>query len=361
MLTFVKIYTKVLKFLNVIAVIVVVRIYFWRCLMTDFKMNCSFSDISSYIKRKDQNISEQDLQGLSSIFNQCDEIDNRTKLEGKDGILNNAEWRKFITLAGEKFTGLLTDFKAETELKALNRAQIESAAPQDNTRVAPKIILEPIKLEEYNYKNDPNYNKVLAFITKGAKEHDNKKVDAKRADEIVKEVLTICKKYNISDLSTIVAQILNIESGGFVFDDDVMVNSGSQFKGVMQVNFETICCIYGEAYAGKVSKGKDKSGKDQFISSKRSSDVYKYDNEHYYSQDASRISQLKKNYPTQKDLYQAIQKDPSLGIEVGIIAFKAKIGYAKGDVKKGVEGYCKGQYTCDLTGAPLKVSIKNRK
>lgn len=191
MLTFVKIYTKVLKFLNVIAVIVVVRIYFWRCLMTDFKMNCSFSEISSYIKRKDQNISEQDLQGLDSIFNQCDEIDDRTKLKGKggDGLLNNAEWKKFITLAGEKFTKLLADFKADADVEAYNKKQNEQKADKTRYEIPKHLELPPqvstqVKRQKIASGVEGFSDKYNALVTKYAEKY---KLDPNLVKAVIKK------------------------------------------------------------------------------------------------------------------------------------------------------------------------------
>ena len=59
-------------------------------------------------------------------------------------------------------------------------------------------------------------------------------------------------------------------------------------------------------------------------------------------------------------MYKAIQSDVGLGIEMGILTFKIKLSYARGNVSKAQSEYCVGQYTCDLLDVPAKFDIKKR-
>lgn len=106
------------------------------------------------------------------------------------------------------------------------------------------------------------------------------------------------------------------------------------YKGVMQVDFKTCQCIYSEG--GKINEAWHKA---------------------HFSQDDARIDEMKKKYPTAKDLFQAIQKDVELGLEVGIIALKAKIHEAKNSVSGGISKYCGGNYSCNLLNVPSTINF----
>ena len=79
-----------------------------------------------------------------------------------------------------------------------------------------------------------------------------------------------------------------------------------------------------------------------------------YDHRHFAADD-ERINELKKKYPTVDALYQAIQSDVSLGLEVGIMAFKGKLSRAKGYTGKAVSQYCAGQYRVASDTIPARI------
>lgn len=195
------------------------------------------------------------------------------------------------------------------------------------------------KFEKINYKNHPKYEQTLALVKK--RMDKNNSMDKaqggekynEHAEYVTKIVIEKCQKYNIEDLIPVVAEMLGVESGGYVFNDEVMVHKGSKYKGVMQCDLTTCLVIYGEGRG-------------------------EYDHKRYCKQDESRINELKSKYPTAKDLYNAIQHDAELGLEVGIMALKIKIAANKGSVSKGIQGYCGNQYRCKIPGVPTKIDIR---
>ncbi|MBS4760856.1 MAG: hypothetical protein KHX03_09190 [Clostridium sp.] len=239
--------------------------------------------------------------------------------------------------------------KASGEFKNTNidEYQVQPAA-RDATYVAPKVLpeVENVKkatkeeaekvlerkprdgktayiddYKDYKPKDEAKYNKVL--------KHVSKKASGEKAHGIANMVCSLSEKYGIDPEITVA--ILEKETGGYNFKDSVMVNPGKQYKGVMQVDKTTIECMYADGDAWK----KMKSGTRKAILS--------YDHRHFKADD-ERIAELKKKYPTEDALYQAIQKDVSLGVEVGIMAYKGKLSRAKGDTRKALAQYCGSQY-----------------
>ncbi len=177
----------------------------------------------------------------------------------------------------------------------------------------------------YRAKNMVKYNKVYDYIKKCADDHGNSKADIKA---IANMVCKLSDNYGIDP--ELIAPILGTESGGFVFTPRVMSGRKS-YKGVMQVDFTTIETLYAEDYS---SKKKYPSKHAEAIS---------YDHMHC-KQDQARIDELKKKYKTPQALWEAIQTDVSLGVEVGIMAYKMKLHKHKGDVKAALAEYCGNQY-----------------
>lgn len=155
-----------------------------------------------------------------------------------------------------------------------------------------------------------------------------------KAENITKMVIEKCQKYDIEEIAPVIADVLGNESGGYNFCKKSMENPGGLYKGVMQVDFKTCQCIYSEG--GKINEAWHKA---------------------HFSQDDARIDEMKKKYPTAKDLFQAIQKDVELGLEVGIIALKAKIHEAKNSVSGGISKYCGGNYSCNLINVPNTINF----
>ncbi len=141
------------------------------------------------------------------------------------------------------------------------------------------------------------------------------------ANRVTDMVMRLTKKYEIEDLAPLIADMMGYETGGYDFSNKVLKNEGRKYKGVMQVDFETCQCIFSEG----PQKNKDWHKK-------------------HFTQDDKRIAGLKAKYKTASQLYSAIQKDVELGLEVGIIAYKAKLSVAKGDVHKALAMYCGSQY-----------------
>lgn len=173
-----------------------------------------------------------------------------------------------------------------------------------------------------------------------------------KAEYVTKMVIEKCEKYKVEDLAEVVAEILGIESGGYDFSDKVLKRPGSQFKGVMQVNLEACCILYGES----CPKFIDFDGKVR--SSNLKSEDYKGDQKRHCKQDLVRINKLKEKYPTPQSLYQAIQKDIGLGLEVGILFLKYKISLKKNNVKAGIYAYGDENFKkYNFEYAPEKINI----
>ncbi|MCM1003680.1 MAG: hypothetical protein NC408_04990 [Candidatus Gastranaerophilales bacterium] len=312
-----------------------------------------------------------DISKLTGLLKTAAEkIDNNGNKNGKiDGIeisifKNEASTLKHTRqISAQEYNSVFSNdrISADFDLKE------QYVCVPDKTRVAQKEPIElqtqkNISLDIYNYKSDPQYERVCNLITKQYTSHGVKKPTQEQIDKIARMVLEKCNKYNVSDLAPVIAQMLGTESGGYVFNDRVLVHSGSQFKGVMQVNLEAICCMYGEQELRDIQIGgiNKKTKKPKIVSGKKDKGIYEAEYKKHYSQDAARINELKAKYPTPKDLYLAIQKDPELGLEVGIIVFKAKISASKGSVSGAIAGYCGSQYTCDTSGCPRKIDVSQR-
>ena len=175
--------------------------------------------------------------------------------------------------------------------------------------------------KDYKPSNPQKYNKVLTYI--------NKKVKGERGIAIANMVCAKSEEYGIDP--EITARILDVETGGFVFNERSMNPTKNSHKGVMQVDRTTIECMYADP----------KNANNTKLSQHQR--AVAYDHRHFVA-DQERIDQLKKQYPTVDDLYNAIQTDVTLGLEVGIIAYKGKLSRHKGDVKSALAEYCGSQY-----------------
>lgn len=210
----------------------------------------------------------------------------------------------------------------------------------DNTRVAPKPAALPVvkkvniktkpkngmtdyltDFKDYKPSDQKKYNKVLSYI--------QKKVKGERAVAIANMVCAKSEEYGIDP--EITARILDLETGGFVFNKHSMDTGNQKHKGVMQVDKTTIECMYANGNDWKKLKPSD------------SRYAYSYDHRHYVA-DQERIDQLKKQYPTADALYNAMKTDVELGLEVGLIAYKGKLSRYKGNVNKALAEYCGSQY-----------------
>ena len=188
------------------------------------------------------------------------------------------------------------------------------------------------EFKDYKPSNQQKYDKVYSYIEREIpKAESGKKADPARVKSIANMVYALSDRYGVD--AEITAAILRKETGGYQFTDKVMVHGESKYKGVMQVDLTTIECMYAN-YNDWKTKGKQLTAHEYAVS---------YDHKHFASDDA-RIAELKKLYPTPEDLHLAIQKDVSLGVEVGIMAYKGKLSKHKGNTRKALAEYCGSQY-----------------
>ncbi len=231
------------------------------------------------------------------------------------------------------------------DLKFAERFNVEDLKLAENINLLKKSDGKTAYLEiykDYEPKDKKKYQIVENYVrTNYAKQHSGK-IDKNAIKGITNMVSALSEKYGVDP--EIIAGILNVESGGYVFSDKVMKNPGRQYKGVMQVDLETLECMYADPNDWK-TKG-SKLTKHQYAVS--------YDHRHYAADDA-RIAELKKEYPTPEALYEAIQSDVSLGVEVGIMAFKGKLSRTKGYTSQAVKQYCAGQYRVTSDTIPERI------
>ncbi len=211
-------------------------------------------------------------------------------------------------------------------------------SPETNSTVAAKTILpskntnapkreitdNTSEFSKYIPSDPVKYSKVLEAIIK-----NKNLLDKSRAVGIANMVCAISDKYQIDP--EITAHILGAETGGYQFTKRVMVHDGSRYKGVMQVDFDNIKSIYADV--------KDANNMNLSEHERRLA----YDHRHF-AKDQARIDELKKKYPTPESLYEAIQYDVALGVEVGIMAYKAKLSMSKGNTRLALSRYCGDQY-----------------
>ncbi len=208
-------------------------------------------------------------------------------------------------------------------------------------------------VENDDYKNHPRYQEVrdLAEKTFFKKNKSYKSWNSlSTADRekfqnnielATKMVLEMSDKYEVADLAPVFIQMICHESG---FDFDyTLEKKNSQYKGVMQVGIDAICSIYGQGIEKPIDRGDGK-----LIKSSYSNDAYEAEQKRCLKKDIERINELKKKYPTPESLYEAIKTDVELGVEVGILTYKIKLAYSKGNVAAAQKKYCCGQYTCEI-------------
>ena len=146
----------------------------------------------------------------------------------------------------------------------------------------------------------------------------------KLAKREIERVVQKCQKYNMLELAPIIAFRLGEETGGYVYPGESkekksLHSPDGTYFGSMQVDNTVLECIYGE------------NSKNKRI---------KYDYEHYYSNDEKFINIIKKQYPTIQKLKDAMKTDVDLGLEIGILYFRSRLRFAKGNVNAAHEKYC---------------------
>ena len=323
------------------------------------KTNMSLETINKYFESQGIELTSDEKKQINTIFQASDTWDDEQKAKGSDGVLNATEAALFVTKLAS-FSQKIKD-GVNNLIKGLGlefkpvRKEIE-ATPVDATRVTntEKEVLENISNNKKsvdaiealsktrNINNSMHYSKasILEIALdqairrmpevknlKTAPERINKvktkypyayKKALEKANYVTDMVMKNCKKYEIADLMPVVTAMLGYESGGFVFLPKVMVHGKSQFKGVMQVSKGMIKDIYNDTS----------------------------------SSDVKFVQELKSKYKTPEKLYDKIQSNVELGLQVGILVFKLKLRLANGNVARGVKNYCGDQYKYDY---PLKV------
>jgi len=216
----------------------------------------------------------------------------------------------------------IPDLRGEIERKEkIESPFISSAKPEIKTEA--RLTGWKGEFQEYQPTNQVKYNRVLNRIKKN--KNLSNKGDAKY---IANMVCTLSDRYGLDPEITV--SILERESQ-FNFTPRVMVHKGSQYKGVMQVNPEIIRCMY--------ANPKDANNKKLTLKQRKEAGSHVH-----YAHDDARISELKTKYPTPEKLYEAIQKDVALGIEVGIMAYKASLSMNRGSTTAALAQYCGNQY-----------------
>lgn len=289
------------------------------------------------------------LKGLAKEIAQ--KIDNAGN---KNNIIDKGnEISLFYDEANKAFKQGQLSFNEYNSIFAFNSFEPDKyVAARDATYVAPPKAAIAAQQTKPAVQKDSKYEKVSSLVEKQLvkrlpKGRSGQKCSSiadlpqsKQAEYrekiayITKMVIEKCEKYEIEDLAPVIAEMLGVETGGYNFTERVMKNPGRSYKGVMQVDYETCKSIYSEGGAKYVDWHK-----------------------RHFSQDDQRIAELKAKYPTAKSLYNAIQEDVELGLEVGIIAFKAKIHQSKGSVAGGIAKYCGNQYKCNIPGVPSRFDV----
>ena len=229
------------------------------------------------------------------------------------------------TAGTSQSSGSVSIFNFEPEVSIEGDVLITSKNPTNPTNNVDTSWLK--KYANYKPRNTAKYNKIKKFVENYTKEKGNRSANIK---EITNMICKLSDDYGIDP--EIIATILAHETGGFVFTADVM-SRRTNYKGVGQVDRDVVDCLYAD----------ENYKYDKKYPTKRDA-ALSYDTRHW-KQDAQRIYQIKAKYPTSSALWAAIQKDVSLGLEVGIIAYKMKLHGANGDTHKALYNYCHGQYT----------------
>lgn len=230
------------------------------------------------------------------------------------------------TQTRDKSVSLWTDAKKSKTSKTSTAKQVvKNDAINDYKKNLRTATAYKTQFKFYIPKNYTKYKKVLNIIK------NNPNVgEQDEAKYIANMVCDLSEKYGID--SEIIVNILENESGGFIFTPKTMDPKAKTHKGVMQVDEVLVKTIYAKTEDSTNMKLPEK---DRRIA---------YDHK-YFEQDQKRIDELKKKYPTPQELYNAIKSDVALGVELGIMAYKSKLRLTKGDTIQAVKKYCGNSYT----------------
>ena len=281
-------------------------------------------------------LSNNDFETYSQVRNEFEILMNEQNSEKE--VLPFEKERNDAIKADVKKLNLSEIFRMKDKIsEPLPRPEKDEPAQLQDGKTA---YLETYK--DYQPKDKQKYQIVKEYVRKNMAAQNSGYADPAKVEGVTKMISALSDNYGVDP--EIVAGILNIESGGYQFIDHVMVHEGSKYKGVMQVDFTTIECLYADPDAWK-ENGQNLTKHEYAVS---------YDHKHYAADDA-RINELKMLYPEPEDLYKAIQSDVSLGVEVGIMAFKGKLSRVKGSTSRAVQQYCAGQYKVTSDTIPDRI------
>ena len=215
----------------------------------------------------------------------------------------------------------IKDYRLEAEKKyELEKSSIPAKNPK---RKFAKHTGWKGEFEDYVPTDKVKYDRIIKFI----KSNPNL-LNKDNAKYIANMVCALSDKYGIDP--EITAAILSHECN-FVFEPRTMNPVKKKFKGVMQVGPSEIRSMY--------ANPKDANNKE--LSEEAQREAY---SRKFYDSDEKRLDQLKKKYPTWEKLYNAIKTDVALGVELGIIVYKAKLTRHKGNTILALKEYCGNQY-----------------
>lgn len=269
-------------------------------------------NIKKDLKKNSQN-GKISAQGLNSIFENADAFSSvQAKMSFETLQMNENMLKKFTITAHRDATFVKKPVISEkTDGKTAYLYDFKDYIPKDKEK----------------------YQKVTTYVEKNVK-------DKEKAIAISNMVCSLSEAYGIDPEITV--GILKKETGGFVFSDKVLKNPGRKYKGVMQVDKTTIDILYANPKDANNTK------------LSRYERAIAYDHRHHVK-DQTRIDELKKKYKTTEELYNAIQNDVELGLEVGIMAYKGKLSRTKGDTVAAVRQYCAGQYVLSSDTIPARI------
>lgn len=300
-------------------------------------------------KEKLQSINKYNVVEVWGSYSKLSKQESLASAIDNELMLDVAEVKQYVCkplVERAKSLGIkCADYSKLDKIDAVN-SFIETTVKKINDVEGKKLKNDLKKDLPYDPTDYPQYANVKSYITNIAKKRKTTLSDAE-VENITKMVLLTCKKYNISEISPVIAQILGTESS-YVFDARSM-NANPLYKGVMQVDYETCCCILSMREPKTI--GKETYGE------KKTSD-YEYWHGLHFNQDDALIEKIKAKYHTPSELYEALKTDVQLSFEVGILAFKSKLSETNGDVSEAIAKYCGSNYACDLSKIPANYKVK---
>lgn len=308
--------------------------------------------IKNYLNANGVKLSDEDTKSLESIFTQADTSTHKeNEEEYNNGELDFEEQMTFKSLLHQNLEKIKN--KISTYFNGINEKKLEKIGKTKTTEPRDAIKDErpqfiPIKNKSIKhtvtYTREDIYLIAMDQCIKRTPELKNISPASKRisiarkkypnlvnknlqvANNVVNMVMKHCTEYDVPELVPVITNMLGVETGGFNFSAKVLKKKGSPGgpKGSMQTDLKTIGALYNDET----------------------------------SSDAQYIKKLKAKYKTPNVLYNAIQTNVELGLQVGILIFKQKLRANGGSVKGAVRAYCGGSYKYDYpTKVPEQIKV----